>query len=167
MIKNRVPAGNDQADGGQLRFAPGDMRLQKHGVNVAFEMIHADQRFAERLRQHFAVGHADQQRADQARAVRHRHRVHVAQRNVRLLDRFAHHRNDLPQMLARGELRHHAAVLAVNVGLRRDHARKNAASAGHDGRRRFVARRFNTENQVFVLRSQVRLNLARSSKSLC
>ena len=135
---------------GSLRFAPGGMRLQKYGVDVSFQVIHADQRLTERLRQHLAVRDSHQQRADQPRPVRDGHRVQIAQLHMRLLDRFADHGNDLPQMLARGQLRHHAAVLAVNLGLRRDHARKDPPAAGHDRRRGLVARRFDTENQALV-----------------
>ena len=66
-----------------------------------------------------------------------------------MFHRFAHHRHDLAQMLARGQFRHHAAIFAVNLDLRRHHARKNAAAAGDNGRGGFVAGRFDAENQVF------------------
>ena len=69
---------------------------------------------------------------------------------MRLLQRFAHDRNDLAEMLAGGEFGHHAAVFAMNVDLRGDDARKNAAAAGDHGSGRFVARGFDAENQVFV-----------------
>ena len=143
------------------------MRFEKHGVDVPFQMIHADQRLPERLRQHLAVGHADEQRADQPWPVRDGHGVHIFQRQVRLLDRFPHHRHDLPKVLARRKLRHHAAVLAMNLGLRRDYARKNSPAAGDDRRGRLVAGGFNTENQCIRLRSQPCLNLRSDSKSLC
>ena len=117
---------------------------------MAFQMIHADQRLSERERENLAVRHSNKQRPNQSRSVRHGHGVHILQRNVRLLDCFANDRNDLPQMLARGELRHHAAVLAVNLRLRRDHARKDSPAIGYDRRRRLVAGRFNAQDQMFV-----------------
>ena len=58
--------------------------------------------------------------------------------------------NDLPQVFAGRELRHHAAVFAMNLGLRRYHARKDSAAAGHDRRRRLVARRLNAQDQTLV-----------------
>ncbi len=73
-----MAAGNDEADSGKFRSASGEMSFEKNGVNVAFEMIHGDERLAERHGQGFAVGDADDQRADEAGAesngdgVRHR-----------------------------------------------------------------------------------------------
>ena len=56
-------------------------------------------------------------------------------------------------MLARGELRDNAAIFAVNIDLRGDDAGKNAPPAGDDGRRRFVARRLDAENEIFAAES--------------
>ena len=63
---------------GNCGLASRGVRFEKHRVNVAFEMIHRDQRLSERHRQNFAVGDADQQRADQARPVRYGDRIHIA-----------------------------------------------------------------------------------------
>ena len=46
-----MAAGNDQANGGHDWVAPRSVRFQKNGVNVAFQMIHADQRLSQRQRQ--------------------------------------------------------------------------------------------------------------------
>ena len=59
MINHGVAAGDDQANGGQLRLAARGVRFEKYGMDVAFEVIHGDQRFAERHRENFAVGDAD------------------------------------------------------------------------------------------------------------
>ena len=79
------------------------MRFQKNRVDVAFQMIYANERLAQRLGQHFAVGDAHQQRADQARTTRHRNRVQILQRDSGLFERFAHHWNDLAQVRAEYE----------------------------------------------------------------
>ncbi len=123
VIENRVPAGNDQAHGGQFRVASRRMRFHKHGMHVAFEVVHGDQRLAERERQHLAVRHADNQRAHKPRPLRHGNSVNVAKVNARRLDRFPYHGNDLAQMLARGKLGNYAAIFPMNVDLRGDHGR--------------------------------------------
>ncbi len=68
MIKNRVATRNDQADRRQHGHASGGVRVEKHRMDVAFQMVDADQRLFQRDRQRFAVRDANQQRADQARA---------------------------------------------------------------------------------------------------
>ncbi len=129
------------------------MRFQKYRVNVAFQMIYADQRLPQRLRQHFAIRDAHQQRAHQARTARHRHRIQIPQRDSGLLQRFAYYRNDLAQMFARRQLRHHAAIFPVNGNLRSDDAGKNRIAAGNHRRRSLVAGRFNPQND-FAVRGQ-------------
>jgi len=149
VVENRVTAGNDQAHGRELRLASGCASLEKHRVDVAFEMIYRDERLAERERENLAVRHANEQRADQSGPLSHCNRVHIAERDVRLLDGLAHDGNDLPQVLARGEFGHHAAVFSVNIVLRSDDVRENAITAGDDRGRGLVARRFDAENQMF------------------
>ncbi len=122
MVENRVASRDDQANRGQRDLAIRAVRFEQHRVHMPLEMIHPDERFAERHREHFAVGDANEERANQARAARDGNRIHITQLNARLPDRLAHHRHDLPQVLARGEFRHHAAIFSVDIDLRRDHA---------------------------------------------
>ena len=146
----RRRSGRRQAASG---VASGGVRLQKHRVDMALEMIDADQRLFQRHGERFAVGDADQKRADQARAARDGNGVESRQSDLRSLKSFAHNRHDLPQMLARGKLRNHAAIFAVNINLRRNDAGKNAAPIADNGRGGLVAGRLDAEDQIFV-RSQ-------------
>src|ERR1700722_1970401 len=118
MVENRVAAGDDEADGGHLRMARGEVRFEDYGVNVAFEMIYRDERFAEREGENFAVGHADQQSAGEAGALGDGNGVEVSERDFCLVESFAHNWDDFAEMLARGQFGNHAAVFAVDVDLR-------------------------------------------------
>ena len=140
------------------------MRFEKNSVDVAFEVIHGDQRLAQRLRQHFAVRDADQQRAHQPRTARHRDRVQILQRDSGLLQRFAHHRNDLTQVFARGQLRHHAAIFPVNRDLRCDDAGENRIAARDYGSGSLVARRLNPQNNFALLGQENASNFARRAR---
>ncbi len=113
---------------------------------MPFEVIHGNQRFPERQRQHFAISQADEQRAYEPRTLRDADGVDISERDARLQHCFAHHRHDLPKMLARRQLRHHAAVFAVNVHLRCDDARQDRRAIGNNSRGCLIARRFNSQN---------------------
>ena len=71
---------------------------------------------------------------------------------LRLVERFAHDRNDLAEMLARGEFGDYAAVFAVDVDLRGDDAGEDAAAVGDDCGGGFVAGGFDAEDQFFAAR---------------
>ena len=60
--------------------------------------------------------------------MRNTDRVYLAQVELRVFERFAHDGHNPAKMFARGEFRHDAAILAVNVDLRSDDAGKNFAS---------------------------------------
>ena len=75
-------------------------------------MIHRHKRLSQRFRQRFSVRDAHQQRSDKPRPLRHADRIHVTKLHPRPRQRFSHDRNDLPQMFARGQLRHHAAIFS-------------------------------------------------------
>src|SRR5271156_3644530 len=129
------------------------MRFQKNSVHVTLKMIYANQWLAPRLRQLFAVGDAHKQRAYQPRTARNRNRVQILERDSGLFERFAHHWNDLAQVLARGQLRYHAAIFTVKRNLRCDDAGKNRIAAGNHGSGGLVTGRFNAQND-FALRGQ-------------
>jgi len=141
-----VAAGDDEADGGPLRMARGEMRFQDHCVNVAFEMIYSNERLLERQGENFAIGHADEERAGEAGALGDGDCVEIGERDVCLVERLAHDWDDFAEMLARGELGDYASVLAVDIDLRGDDAREDAAAAGDDRGGSFVAGRFDAED---------------------
>jgi len=122
------------------------MRLKENGVNVAFQVIHCYEWLIERKSKHFSVREPDKKRADQSRPLRDANRIDVLEPHLRLLNRFAHNRRDLPQVFARGQLRHDPAVFAVNINLRRNDAGQDFYAVGDNRRRRFIARRFDSEN---------------------
>ncbi len=64
-----VPARNDQTHDGELRRRA--VLGQQQRVDVAFQVIHADQRQIAAQRQSFRVIHADQQRSGQTRPARY------------------------------------------------------------------------------------------------
>src|ERR1700693_1503956 len=77
--------------------------LQKHGVNVAFDVIDTDQWFGESEGEGFAVNQADQERPDQARALGEGDGIHVSKADASLLASLLHHRDDSLQVFARCE----------------------------------------------------------------
>ena len=104
------------------------MLLQMDGEQMSLQMVDADQRQAggrgERLR-HL---HPDQQRADQPRAAGHGDAGQIAQLAAGATERFVRHRQRALQVVARGELRHHAPILRVEGGLGVHHVREDPAA---------------------------------------
>ena len=115
----------------------------------------------------FANDDADEQRADEARALRHRDRVDVRPATAALGQRALDDAADVADVLARRELRHDAAPLAVNLDLRGDDVRadrarpRRVAGLRDDGRRRLVARGLDAEDG-----HQAAASIARFSDSL-
>ena len=153
-VKHGVAAGNDQADGRKLHGPRSRVRFEKHSVHVPFKMVHGDERFAERHGQNLSVGDAHEQRTDEPRTLRDGDGIDFRELDAGLFHGFAHDRNDLPQMLAGGQFRYDAAIFAMNVDLRGDDARENAAASGHNGCCRFIAGRFDAQNQGFSFSQQ-------------
>ncbi len=122
------------------------MRLEKHGVNVAFQVVDWHERLAEFGGQDLAVRYSHQERTDEAGPLGHADSIDVSKIEARLEKRLAHDGNDLPQVLARGEFGNNAAVLAVNVELRGDDARQDLAPIHDDCRGGFVTRRLDSKN---------------------
>jgi hypothetical protein len=80
VIEQCVPAGHDQADSRQSRSVPGMVRLEEDRVDVAFEVVHRNQRLAEFEREHLSVGHSHEERPDQAWALCDPNCIEVAKR---------------------------------------------------------------------------------------
>ncbi len=115
-------------------------------MDVAFDMIHGDQRKFMDHGERFRVGHADQQRSDQSRALRDRDRAQAVETRRRFPQGEANHGNDGAEMFARSELGDHAAVFGVRGDLRRDDGGKNARSVLDHGSRRLIAGRFDPQD---------------------
>jgi len=150
MVENCVASGDDEANGGHLRMARGEVRFEDYGMNVAFEVIHGDERFAEREGENFAVGHADDEGAGEAGALGDGDGVDFSESDFCLVERFAHDWDDFAEMLARGQFGNNAAVFAVDVDLRGDDAGEDAAAVGDDSGGGFVTGGFDAEDQFFV-----------------
>ena len=118
--------------------------LKHHCMDVPLEMIHCNQRQTLRKRQGLGICDAHKQRARQARTAGYRNGVEIGQRNACLGQRRAHHGHNRTQMLAAGELRHHASIFGMGGNLRRDHGRQRACATLHDGGSGFVAGGFDT-----------------------
>src|SRR5579862_7888235 len=102
MVENCVAAGDNKADGGDLRMARGEVRFEDYGVDVAFEVIYCDQRLVERQGENFAISHADEKSAGEAGALGDGDGVEVGESNFCLVKCFANDGHDFAKMFARG-----------------------------------------------------------------
>ena len=109
--QQRVAARGDQAQEGRLHRRGGEEVRR----DVALQVVDRDQREPARGGQPLRRRHADEQRADQAGALGHRHRVDVAEIGPRAGERVVHHRVDELEVVARGDLRHHPAEAVVHA----------------------------------------------------
>ena len=114
--QQRVTAAHEK--GGERRI--GRRVFECRREEMAFHVMHADQRQATRGGERFRETHTHKERADKARGVRHGDRVDVVEGNVRVSERLPHHRRDCREMGPRRDLRHDAAENPVHV-LREDH----------------------------------------------
>src|SRR6185437_1321150 len=110
-----------------------------HGVNVALEMIHRDQRNALRKGQRLGVGDADQQGASEAWPGSDGDGIKMVECNGGARERLADNGNDGTQVLAAGQLWNDTAVGRVRCNLGSDGGREGACTALDDGRGGFVA----------------------------
>jgi len=117
--------------------------------------MHADQLAVPRVGKRLGVHHTHQQRADEARPLRHRHRVDGAPGESRLGERAVHHRRQGSEVRPTGELRHHPAEHLVYVLGEDDEAGELGAPvlAHEDGGRCLVAGRLDAQNDVSHVRS--------------
>ncbi len=115
-------------------------------MDVAFDVVYGDERKAAGEAQRLGVGEPDQKRPHQARPHRGGDGGQIFELRTGAFQRLAHHRHDGPQMLARGQLRNDAAILAVGAHLRGDHGREYDFAIFYHGCRGLVARGFNAEN---------------------
>jgi hypothetical protein len=72
------------------------------------------------------------------------------ERGARLAKSFADHRDDGPQVLARSQFGHHAAILAMCAHLGGDHGGKHGFAVFDDCGSSFVAGGFDAKNTHVV-----------------
>ena len=113
---------------------------------MPLDVVDGDQPHAARQAQTLCVGEPHQQRADQARSHGDRDRVEIPEPGGREFQRLADYRHNGAQMLARGQLRDHASVLAVRAHLRRYDAGKHTLPVFHHGGGSFITRGFDAQD---------------------
>src|SRR5665213_2730475 len=122
--------------------------FHQDGVDVAFEMIDADQRLVEAEAKSFGIRDANEQRPGKPRAFRDGDGVEIGIGDARLQHGFADHRHDVAEMLAGGQLGDDATIVGVERHLRGDDVRqRGTACANHRGGS-LVAGAFDAENQA-------------------
>ena len=112
--EHRVAAGDGKTEERRLKLRIGNVVRG----NMAADVVHRDERDAERRRGAFGKVHAHEHRADESRRIRHRHGVKLGLFHARRRDRAVRQPRDDLHMAARSDLRHDAAVYGVQVGLR-------------------------------------------------
>jgi hypothetical protein len=136
-----VPAGDDEDRERKRNPAV----IQKDRFDVAGEVMDGDDRLAEHRGRRLREGHADQQRANQPRALSDRDRVDVAPARTGVLEGLLDDPADIAHMLPRRKLRNYAAPFAMDRDLRRDDIGTDTprlagvARGFHDRCRGFVA----------------------------
>jgi hypothetical protein len=144
-----VAAGDDEGQEGklvgQLSTVAG---FQYDGMDVAFEVVDRDERFVEREGEGFGVEDADEQRAGQAGAFGDGDGVEVGEADVGFGDGLADDRDEVAQVLARGEFGNDPAVVGVECDLRGDHVRQDDRPMAQDGCGGFVATAFDSEDKA-------------------
>ena len=146
-----VAAAGDQRERRELDRRAVAPRLQDDGVDVALNVVDADEGHARGEAQALGVGQADQQRADEpgptVTAMAERSSRRVPER----CERFPDHGHDGAQVFARGQFGDHAAVLAVHRDLRGDDAERARRRRLAPRRRRFRRRRIRCRGYALFL----------------
>ena len=121
-----MPARDDQHHGGQRQLAV----LERERFDVAGEVMDGDDGNRSRIRERFRKRHPDEQRSDQAGALRHRHGAEVLDRQLRIRERPLKDTADVAHVLPRRELGDDSPPLAVDRRLRGDDIGSDAPGAG-------------------------------------
>ena len=139
QVQVRVAAGDHQRQHREIDFVIALLPLlQQHGVNMAFQVVDGDQRLLQGKRQRLGITDTHQQRSRQSGPLSHGQRVDRLVGLAGLRQRLAHHGHNRPQMLARGQLRHHAAIGLVGRNLREHDVGDNLLADAHHGGRGLV-----------------------------
>ena len=134
----RVPARDQQGDEGKF----GRIGAQKRREQMALQMVHAQHRFAQRRGQCTSHARAHQQRPGQTRSSGVGHHVDVAQGAPRFGQHLTRERQHPADVVAAGQLGHHAAIGLVHLDLAVERVRQQTwhGSPGgfHQGHARLV-----------------------------
>ena len=113
---------------------------------MALDVVDAQQRLVARKSQPLGHVHADEQRADEARPLRHGDAVEIVVAEVGLAHCLGDDGVDDLDMLSRGNLREDAAVLGVQIGLAGDDVAQDARPALDHRCCRLIARGLNCQD---------------------
>ena len=133
--QHRVAAGDGQAEEGRLQLGEGEVV----GGDVPADVVHGHQRHVHRQGGGLGEVHAHQQRADQPRRIGHGHGADVPARDAGGGERPLRQVADDLRVAAGGDLRHHAAVDGVQVGLGEYLVCEHLAPVAHQGHGGLVA----------------------------
>ena len=143
----RVPARHQERHERELR-RPGREQGRK---KVPLQVMNAHGRHAERERHRMRERSADQEGAGEPRALRVTDTAQVAGRFMRFFQHLARERHQPADVVARSELRHHAAVRLVHRDLRMHGVREQPSRAAVvDRYPGFIAGRLDPKNQHSV-----------------
>ena len=130
---------------GNFAWRAGAASFQENGLDVAFEMIYADQRFVVGQREGFAVGDADEQRADQAGAAGDGDGVDILERSL-ACERASRTTGTIWRSVRGRRVRERRRRISVDVNLRGDDGGEDFAAVDDDGGGGFVAGGFDAED---------------------
>ncbi len=147
QIKVRVSSRHNQGEHGKLQLVIALLPLfQQNRMDVAFEMIDGNQRLVEGEGQSLGIADAHQQRSGEAGALGDCDGVDGVVSLIGLSQRLPDDGNNRPQMLARCQLRHDAAVGLMRGDLRSHDVRDQLLARAHHRRGGFVAGTFDAED---------------------
>ena len=137
----RVPARQQQSDVGI-----GEVPLHVRSVEVGLHVVHRNQRQLTHQRQALGVGEPDQQRSDQPGPRGHRHRVQLVEADRGVAQCVGDYGIDPLDVLAAGDLGHHALVAPVLLDLGVDHVAADLDPVGDHRRGALVTGGLDAEN---------------------
>ena len=138
-----MPARDQQSQIGEV-----DRIGQPGGEHMGFEMVDREEREVVRGGDRLAGHRADDDAADQPRPGGRRHPVERIEADPGILHGPRDHPVDRLQMRARGDLRHHPAIVAMGVELVAHHIGEDRAPVVDHRRRGLVAARLDPEDQA-------------------
>ena len=147
-IEAGVAARHDERNEGQRQIAV----LQEERLDVAGEVVHRHERTIEGERERLGELNADEKRTDEAGTLSDGDGVERLEVGLGGIERRPDDAADVADVLARRELGHHTAPLAMDGDLRGDDVRPDrprAAGLGDHGRRGFVTRGLDAEDHHF------------------
>ena len=143
LHQHRVTARDEQRDEGEGRRR----RLQHRRQQMPFHVMDGDGRHGQRVGQAAGERATHEQCADEARTGRVGNAVDCLQSCRRLPQHLRDERHHLADVIARGQLRHHPAILDVHVHLAVQGVREQATLAIAQRDPRLVTGRFDSQYQ--------------------